>query len=57
MTPASRGSARSVKTDSFAAFRRLRDHLHDRGYSVAARPMPMNVNIGISSNGTQSFVQ
>ena len=43
--------------DSFAAFRRLRDHLHDRGYSVAARPMPMHVNIGISSNGTQSFVQ
>jgi hypothetical protein len=43
--------------DSFAAFRRLRDHLHDRGYSVAARPMPAGAQIRGSPDGYQSLVQ
>lgn len=44
-------------SDSFAAFRRLRDHLSDRGYTVAARPLPLGVPIRGSVLGSRSFAQ
>ncbi len=43
--------------DSFSAFRLLRDHLYERGYSVAARPLPFGIPIAGSIFGTRSFEQ
>ena len=46
-----------VNPDSFAAFRLLRDHLYDRGYAVAARPLPPGQTISGSVYGSRSLVQ
>lgn len=43
--------------DSFSAFRQLRDYLSDRGYVVAARPLPMGIPIRGSATGTRSVAQ
>jgi hypothetical protein len=43
--------------DSFATFRQLRDYLSDRGYVVAARPLPMQNLIGASQFGSHSVAQ
>lgn len=43
-----------VYPDSFAAFRRLRDHLHDRDLEVAGRPLPDGAPIAASRYGTAS---
>jgi hypothetical protein len=43
--------------DSFAAYRQLRDHLHERGYAVAARPLPLGSTIRGSVLGSRSFAQ
>ena len=43
-----------VYPDSFAAYRRLRDHLHGRGMVVAGRPLPEGAPIGASRHGTAS---
>ena len=44
-------------SDSFTAFRTLRDHLTDRGYTVAARPLPPGLAIRGSVYGSRSFAQ
>lgn len=43
-----------VYPDSFALFRRLRDHLYERGHDVAGRPLPPDAPIAASRNGTAS---
>jgi hypothetical protein len=43
--------------DSFLAFRQLRDYLSDRGYVVAARPLPFDRLITFSTDGTRSASQ
>jgi hypothetical protein len=43
-----------VYPDSFALYRRLRDHLHQRDMVVAGRPLPEGVPIGSGKNGTAS---
>lgn len=43
--------------DGFAAFRRLKDFLHERGYSVAGRPLPEGFPIMGSPAGTKSAAQ
>ncbi len=43
-----------VYPDSFASFRRLRDHLHDRDLEVAGRPLPEGAPIAASRSGTAS---
>ncbi|MGQ9762922.1 MAG: hypothetical protein ACUVQH_13530 [Thermogutta sp.] len=43
--------------DGFADFRRLKDFLHERGYSVAGRPLPEGFPISGSPAGTRSSVQ
>jgi hypothetical protein len=43
-----------VYDDSFPLYRRLRDYLHDRGVMVAGRPLPLNVPIASSRDGTGS---
>jgi hypothetical protein len=46
-----------VYPDSFTLFRRLRDDLVERGFSVAARPLPAGMTIRGSPMGTQSAAQ
>ena len=46
-----------VYPDSFTLYRRLRDELADRGFSVAARPLPEGMAIRGSPLGTQSAAQ
>jgi hypothetical protein len=46
-----------VYPDSFSLFRRLRDELVERGFSVAARPLPDGMTIRGSPLGTQSAAQ
>ncbi|MDG3003422.1 hypothetical protein [Paludisphaera mucosa] len=46
-----------VYPDSFGLFRRLRDELNDRGYSVAARPLPEGMTIRGSPLGSLSASQ
>jgi hypothetical protein len=46
-----------VYPDSFALYRRLRDELAERGFSVAARPLPDGMAIRGSNYGTQSAAQ
>jgi hypothetical protein len=43
-----------VYPDSFELFRRLRDHLYERGHDVAGRPLPQGAPIAASRNGTAS---
>ncbi len=43
--------------DSFGLYRRIRADLVDRGYSVAARPLPMGLGIRGSPLGSQSAAQ
>lgn len=46
-----------VYPDSFAAFRRLKEHLYGRGYATAARPLPMDRPISGGPQGTRSNAQ
>lgn len=43
-----------VYADSFASYRRLRDHLHDRDIVVAGRPLPDGMPIASSRRGSHS---
>jgi len=43
-----------VYPDSFALYRGLRDHLHERKYIVAGRPLPMHEPIAASREGSRS---
>lgn len=46
-----------VYPDSFAMMRRLKEHLYERGYATAARPLPMDHPISGSPSGTRSRAQ
>jgi hypothetical protein len=46
-----------VYPDSFTLFRQVRDELTERGFSVAARPLPAGMTIRGSPMGTQSAAQ
>ena len=46
-----------VYPDSFTLYRRIRNELIDRGFSVAARPLPEGLAIRGSPMGTQSAAQ
>ena len=46
-----------VYPDSFGLYRRIRSDLVDRGFSVAARPLPLGLAIRGSPMGTQSAAQ
>lgn len=46
-----------VYPDSFALYRRLRDALHARGFTVAARPLPDGIPIRASPHGSISAGQ
>jgi hypothetical protein len=46
-----------VYPDGFALYRKLRDRLHDRGFLVAARPLPEGIPIRGSPNGSFSASQ
>ncbi len=46
-----------VYPDSFAAFRRLKEHLYEKGYATAARPLPMDRPITGGPGGTRSDAQ
>jgi hypothetical protein len=46
-----------VYPDSFGLYRQLRDLLHDRGFLVAARPMPESLSIRGSPAGSISSGQ
>jgi hypothetical protein len=46
-----------VYPDSFTLYRRMRDELVARGFSVAARPLPEGMSIRGSPMGTQSAAQ
>lgn len=43
-----------VYPDSFEMFRRLRDHLYERGLDIAGRPLPPDAPIAASRHGTAS---
>lgn len=43
-----------VYPDSFAAYRQLRDYLHDRDFVVAGRPLPEGAPIAASQRGSVS---
>ena len=46
-----------VYPDSFALYRQIRNDLVERGFSVAARPLPQGMTIRGSPQGTQSAAQ
>lgn len=46
-----------VYPDSFSAFRRLQEAVHEQGLAVAARPLPHGVPIAGSPNGSRSSSQ
>jgi hypothetical protein len=46
-----------IYPDGFPLYRKLRDHLHERGFLVAARPLPFGIPIRGSPNGTNSAGQ
>ena len=46
-----------VYPDSFTLFKQIRDELTERGFSVAARPLPAGMTIRGSPMGTQSAAQ
>ena len=43
--------------DSFAEFRRLKKELYQLGFATAARPLPHDVPIGGSPQGTKSAAE
>ena len=43
-----------VYPDSFEMFRKLRDHVYERGHDVAGRPLPAGTPIAGSRNGSAS---
>jgi hypothetical protein len=43
--------------DSFELYRKMREHLYERGYAVAGRPLQMNQPISGSPFGTKSSAQ
>jgi hypothetical protein len=43
--------------DSFAEFLKLKKELYERGYAVAARPLPEGMPIGASPQGTKSSAE
>ena len=43
-----------VYPDSFDLFRKLRDHLYERGLDIAGRPLPPDAPIAASKHGTAS---
>lgn len=46
-----------VYPDSFAEFRKLKEHLYARGYATAARPLPMDRPISGGPQGSKSNAQ
>lgn len=46
-----------VYPDSFAAFRRLKEHLYAKGFATAARPLPMDRAISGGPQGSRSNSQ
>ncbi len=46
-----------VHTDSFGEFRLLKRTLWEMGFSLAVKPLPPGINIGISPHGTKAAVQ
>ncbi|MEM9645914.1 MAG: hypothetical protein AAF989_13065, partial [Planctomycetota bacterium] len=46
-----------VYPNSFATFRRLKEHLYRKGFPTAARPMAMDQPIAASPNGNRSSAQ
>jgi hypothetical protein len=46
-----------VYPDSFTLYRRLRNELSEKGFSIAARPLPDGMTIRGSPMGTQSAAQ
>lgn len=46
-----------VYPDSFAAFRKLKEHLYARGFATAARPLPIGHAISGGPQGTRSNAQ
>ena len=46
-----------VYPDGFALYRKLRDDLHERGYTVSARPLPEGMAIRGSPAGSVSAGQ
>ncbi len=46
-----------IYPDGFALFRKLRDNLHERGFLVAARPLPEGMAIRGSPGGSLSAGQ
>ncbi len=46
-----------VYPESFAAFRQLKEHLYQKGFATAARPLPRDFPIGVSRNGSRSTAQ
>jgi hypothetical protein len=43
-----------VYPDSFPAYRKLRDYMHERGIEVAGRPLCAGMPITYSNHGTAS---
>jgi hypothetical protein len=46
-----------VYPDSFAAFRKLKEHLYAKGFATAGRPLPMDRPITGSPQGSRSSAQ
>ncbi len=46
-----------VYPDSFAEFRQLKEHLYQRGFATAARPLPMDRPIAGGPQGSKSLAQ
>lgn len=46
-----------VYPDSYANFRRLKEHLYNKGFATAARPLAMEQKITASPNGSRSAAQ
>ena len=46
-----------VYPDSFAGFRKLKEHLYARGFATAARPLPMGQEITGGPQGSRSRAQ
>ena len=46
-----------VYPDSFAAFRKMKEHLYKKGFATAGRPLPMDHPISGSPQGSRSRAQ
>lgn len=46
-----------VYPESFGAFRQLKERLYAKGFATAARPLPKDEKIGLSSQGSRSSAQ